>query len=403
MTGQLFRANSTYDNVYFLFVDAAGYSSIVSLNPRDRAAHAFDLLRNRLVARVNELAAEHRCARTALWNWRGDGGLFAIHDENESTARDVALEAGRCMLTLDLRHLREELRLAALAGELHIRMAIHKGAIRYSSGNQSGSIHSPDINFTAHLEKATPPNCLTISEDVYRVSGGYADLFEPVGNYENQNIYLMQPGAEPKDARRSWLRIAGLANGVPVHAYPERPSQHEKARLIEIASSDVLDLGAALNTCAGYLVTTERPALYRDAILGFLQRGGTYRCVLLDPKSEAAGLYSKLRQEDLPKKIEQVMANFARFKQRYGYTAEGLHVYHTSEFPGLHALCIDLLSPDALILYSPYLFGTQPSTSRVERGDMPYYLATTDSGQLLTTLTAAISNATTDKVLVRVL
>ncbi len=403
MSSALFRAGTTYDNVYFLFADASGYSSIVSLNPRDRATHAFEQLRSRLVTRVNKLAAEHSCARTALWSWRGDGGLLVIHDENESIARDVALEAGRCMLTLDLCQLREELRQAELEGELHIRMAIHKGVIRYSNESDPGSIHSPDINFAAHLEEATPRDCLAISEDVYRVSGRYADLFEPVGGHENRNVYLMQPGGEAGDGRCAWLRIAGLVGGVPVHAYPERPSQHEKARLIETASSEVLDLGAALNTCAGYLVTTERPALYRNAVLAFLQRGGTYRCVLLDPSSEEAGVYSKLRREDLSEKIRQVMANFARFKERHGHAADGLHVYYTNEFPGLHALCIDLHSPHALILYSPYLFGTQASTPKVERGDMPHYLATTDSGQLFTTLKDVVGSAARDEALRRVL
>ena len=44
-----------------------------------------------------------------MWAWRGDGGFLAIHDSNESTARDVALEAGRSMLTRDLPGLRDEL------------------------------------------------------------------------------------------------------------------------------------------------------------------------------------------------------------------------------------------------------------------------------------------------------
>jgi hypothetical protein len=36
---------------------------------------------------------------------------------------------------------------------------------------------------------------------------------------------------------------------------------------------------------------TERPAVYRDAVLAFLRHGGTYRCVLLDPSSEVAALF----------------------------------------------------------------------------------------------------------------
>jgi class 3 adenylate cyclase len=403
MSSEIFVAGTTYDNVYFLFVDAAGYSSIVSHNPRDRAAHAFDLLRKRVVARVNKLAVEHRCARTSLWSWRGDGGFLVIHDENESIARDVALEAGTSILALDLPHLQEELRPTDLRGELHIRVAIHKGPVQYSVENDTGAIHSSDINFAAHLEEATPRDCLAISEDVHRVSGRFADLFEPVGIHENENVYLMQLSGAAGDAKRTWLRSSGLAGGVPVHAYCQRPSQHEKARLVEVASHDVVDLGTALNTCAGYLLTTERPALYREAVLAFLGRGGTYRCVLLDPGSETTRIYSRLRQEDLSAKINGSLAKFARFKERHGEAASALHVYLTREFPGMAALCVDRLSPQALILYSPYLLSAQPSSPHLERADMPHYLATTASGELFTRLNDVIANAAADDALERIL
>ena len=104
MSSDMFCAGRTYDNVYFLFADA------------------FDLLRDRLIARVRTLAVERRCARATVWGWRGDGGFLAIHDDNESAARDVALEAGQSMLTLELPNLREELGQTGLKGDLHIRM-----------------------------------------------------------------------------------------------------------------------------------------------------------------------------------------------------------------------------------------------------------------------------------------
>jgi class 3 adenylate cyclase len=400
---EAFRTGSTYDNVYFLFLDASGYSSIVRLNPRDRAAHAFDRLRDRVVARVTKLAEEHGCARAVLWSWRGDGGFLVIHDDNESIARDIALKAARYVLTVDLPELREELRPAELRGELHIRMAVHKGPIRYAVENDTGAIHSPDINFAAHLEEVTPRDCLAISEAVHQVAGDFAELFEPVGVFEGENIYLMRPCDGTSDGRRAWLRTAGLARRVPVQGYAQRPSQREKARLIDAATSEIVDLGTALNTCAGYLVTTERPAIFRDAVLEFFRRGGIYRCVLLDPASEAVQIYSRLRREDLSVKIKGSLAKFARFKERFGAAADGLHVYQTDEFPGMAALCVDLRSPQALVLYSPYLLGARTATPVVERADMPHYLAGSDSGPLFTTLTEVIGNAINDDVVHRVL
>jgi hypothetical protein len=59
-------------------------------------------------------------------------------------------------------------------------------------------IHSDDVNFAAHLEEATPRDCLAISEDVHKVAGSYADLFELVGSHAGRNIYLMCPDSQAR-------------------------------------------------------------------------------------------------------------------------------------------------------------------------------------------------------------
>ncbi|WP_412516018.1 hypothetical protein K8Z49_32500 [Actinomadura madurae] len=403
MGQDIFQAGQAYDNVYFLFLDAAGYSSIVNLNPRDRVAHAFEVLRARVIAGVKELAAKKGCARVALWNWRGDGGFLVIHDEQESVARDVALEAGWQVLAVYLPQLREEFAKDEFQGELHLRMAIHKGPIEYLTADDTGAIHSPHINFTAHLEEATPQDHLAVSEDIYRVSGRYASSFQEAGSFEGRKVYLMGPGGQANDARRAWLRVAGLSGGVRLAGYAQRPSQQEKARLVAVAYDDVLDIGTALNTCAGYLVTTERPAYYREAVLDFLRRGGTYRCVVLDPGSEAAELCSRLWQEDLATKCHSSLERFDRFKRQHGEAAERLQVYQTDELPGAAALCIDAVSPEAMILYSPYMLTVHSSLPPVERADMPHYLATSGSGGLFEQVRSLILNAVAPERLERVL
>lgn len=45
MTTNDFLPGISYDNAYLIFVDAAGYSTIVLTNPRDQATRAFDMLR----------------------------------------------------------------------------------------------------------------------------------------------------------------------------------------------------------------------------------------------------------------------------------------------------------------------------------------------------------------------
>lgn len=368
-----FLADRTYDQVYLVFVDTSGYSTIVLSNPRDRAAYAFDLLRERIRSRITQLAARHRCARSDVWSWRGDGGFFAIHDDSESVARDVALEAARTFLTLDLRHLRDEFAQAGVEGELHLRMAVHKGTIQHTGEGRTGTIHSPDINLAAHLEKATPRDCLAVSEDVYRTAGHYAELFTEVGSHEGKQVHLMTADGGRAEAAKAWLAGRGLSDSTTVHAYPERPSSNEKARLLDAASGEVLDMGTALRASSSRLTTTERPARFRDAVLGLLRRGGSYHCFLLDPASDAAATLSRQHQEDMTRKIKDSLERFGLFKERYGQDADGLRVYQTDEFPGFSALTVDMHAPDGLILYSADLRGAGPYGA-IERGDMPHYL-----------------------------
>lgn len=398
-----FSPGSTYDNVYLLVVDASGYSSIVRGNPLDRAAHAFDLLRERAVARVHETAAARSCARASLWSWRGDGGMLAVHDESESVARDVALDAARDILRVDLPAVRESLRHTELRGELRLRVAVHKGTIRYTEDGRTGAIHSPVINLAAHLEELTPPDCLAVSEAVYQVAGRHADAFELVGDHEGSNVYLTTPTGTPQDAHRAWLTKSGLAGSSPVFVQPQRPSQLEKVRLVRAARADVIDFGTALRTSSGYLTTAERPAHYRDAVLDFLARGGTYRAVLLDPSCPATATLSEYRGENLPKKIRNSVIAFGRFKERHGKVTENLHVYQTRAFPGFAAIAVDLNSADTMILYSPYLMSMKAPAIHIEHGDTPHYLATTSSGRLLAELVALLRTALEPATLERVL
>jgi class 3 adenylate cyclase len=401
--GSPFQPGYTYENVYLIVVDAAGYSSFVRFNPRDRAARAFDLLRERIAARLDTAAAELRCARAELWSWHGDGGIFTIHDDDESAARDVALTTAQDVLRLDVEHVRAELRRMGMTGQLRLRLVVHKGTIRFSANGRTGAIHSPEVNFAAHLEEATPPDCVAISEDVHQTAGRHADAFTFVGEFEDRKIYLAAPGGAAGDARRAWLSSTGLARSWPVFAQPQRPSQQEKARLVAAANRDIVDLGTALRTSARYLTTTERPAHYRDAVLDFLARGGTYRCIVLDPTCEATATLSSYRQEDLAVKIRTSIVEFGHFKRRHGAASEGLHVYQARAFPGFAAIAVDLESPEPLILYSPYLMTMKPLDVHIEHGDTPHYLATSTSGPLLSDLVALIRVTTSTDALERVL
>ncbi len=390
------------ENTHLLFVDSAGYSTIVRANPRDRAARAFDLVRERVTSRVATIAAARRCHRAQLWSWRGDGGFFLLHDEDESVAAAVAVEAGVALIDLDLRHLREEFRQIGVDGTLHLRIAVHKGTVRVPYDGHTGAVHSPDLNFAAHLERATPPDCLAVSEDVLLVSTDLRVRFHSVGRFEGKQVRLLPGCDHPMDAAMAWLAARGFDGGVPLHGLHERPSQWEKARLVDAATTEVVELGTALRTASHYLVTTERPAHYRDAVLRFLRRGGRYRAVLLGPGSRAATVISELRSEDLVNKAKGSLEAFALFQARHPDVADRVRIYQTTAFVGFGCLAIDPESPGALLLYSPYL--PNPVVGDVtERGDMPHYLIPTTAGALFDKLRQALRSSCAEDAVTRVL
>ncbi|MBB5808220.1 class 3 adenylate cyclase [Saccharothrix ecbatanensis] len=381
-----FEAGRTYENVYLLVVDAAGYSNAVLDHPRDRVAGAFDLFRDRTVTGMSELAAANGCGRAELWSWQGDGGIFAFHDDNESVALDTALVMGRRLVRDDLHHLREHFaRMAVLSG-LHVRVALHKDTIRYRG--DSSALHTPGINFVSHLEHVTPRDCLAISEEVHRIGGDHVTDFEAVGEFEGKLVHLLAP--EGASAKRLWLAGRGFADGSAVHVYRERPSQADKARLLATADREVVDMGTALNTCAGYLTTTERPALFRNAVLAFLSRGGAYRCLVMDPDGPLTAAHAHDRREDLHSRVRRSVERFAEFKARYADVTDGFEVHQVAGYPGFAALGADLGSEHGLLMYSPYL-GVPPTAGPVlERGGMPHYLVDRSAGQVFETLRSVI-------------
>jgi class 3 adenylate cyclase len=403
MPPAMFETGRAYKHTYFMFLDAAGYSTVIAANPLDRAGDGFNLFRERAVNRVQRVARIHRCERAQLWQWRGDGGFFVIHDDNESVARDVAIGSAETFLRLDMNHLRDEFRQLGVAGELHVRLAIHRGVFHYLGDHHAQSVHSADVNFAAHLEEAAPRDCLVISHEVYQVCGPLAERFVFVGHCDGRKVYLLSTPRADADARRAWLARHGPSGWQAIHAFHERPSQQVKAGFVGSASHRVLDLGTALNTFSNYLVTTERPAWYRTAVLAFLRRGGVYDCVLLDPKSRTADDLAAARDEDIPTKIGRSMDRFAEFKSRHGAAADNMRVYQTSSYAGLHALAADLDEPDGAIMYSPYVGYTLPAASRLARGDMPHYLVTAAAETLYAKIRDLLLGCTAPDSLHRVL
>ena len=366
-----FHEDKVYKDVFMIFVDASGHSNIVKNNPSNLASKGFDLLEERLKQSIESKAQNSNCEIACVWSWLGDGGMFAVYDKDENRAMNAAISFSKDILTHDLPIIRLEFDKLCIAGDLHVRIAIHKGTISYTKNGQQGSIHSSDINWGAHLEKATPKDTVAISKEIFDIlPASERKGFVSVGEYEERKIYLFNNQRENcKEIELEWASINGFEQMERIQCYHERLSQNAKAILIRSASKKVIDFGTTLNTCSGYLDSTERPVPYRDAVKELLNKGGTFSCYIVKPNSEASNELSTLRHEDSNMKISRSLERFSRFKQKNG--EKRFEVFAMNHNPNMAAMFFDPDSENAVCLYSPYINSIDHDTGRA---DMPHYL-----------------------------
>jgi class 3 adenylate cyclase len=162
-----FEHDRQYVGVHLLFVDAKGHSTFVASNDEENVLRVFDRFEEEVERACDDASKRERCRRMQPWGWMGDGGLVVFHDDYEGTARRAALRAA--VEVLKAKDVINEWieRDDRVNGGIHIRIAIHKGALRYRE--RTGSIHSSALNLAAHAEKNAPADSIVVSEDIYRV------------------------------------------------------------------------------------------------------------------------------------------------------------------------------------------------------------------------------------------
>ncbi len=369
-----FAKDRTYENVYLVFIDASGHSNVVRSNPKDVSTQAFDLLFDKISSRLKRVVSKNRCEIAVVWSWLGDGGMIAMHDASENTAVTTALDLVQDILKLDLPSLQSEFNNEKINGELHIRIAVHKGTIKYTEEGQQGFIHSSDVNWGAHLEKATPKDSVSISKDIYDIlPNAKKNEFVPVGQFEERDAFIYSPDNGARQIVLQWKTFQGFSGMELVQCYLERLSQKDKAELIDSAKDTVIDFGTTLNTCSGYLFSTERPVPYREAVCRLLERGGSFICYMLSPDSEGSKQLVELRKENTDAKLRTSMSRFETFKKKNAKLSARFKVYQFQNNPNLAAILIDPDSEDAVCLYSPYLNVLPQNGSGTGRADMPHY------------------------------
>lgn len=183
-----FEEDRDYKDVYFMIVDTKEHSKIVQYNDSDKVDMAFDEFENVVFGSVHKKAEQKRCAIAESWGWQGDGGLFIFFDQKESFARETAISSAKEILE-QISGLNDNLRRSEVSGEIHVRIALHKGSLRYKQAR--GSIHSRELNLTSHVEKVVPSDTFAISKEIYDISGRLQKEFvETEGTFENMKFYL---------------------------------------------------------------------------------------------------------------------------------------------------------------------------------------------------------------------
>lgn len=370
----VFEAGRSYIGVYFLEIDAAGHSSIVTSNTNDVVDKVFDTLERIIFSTVEGKRQTHNCGYAEFWGWQGDGGLCVVYDENESLALKTVIASALDILDFKLTEHQSTLKELEVKGDLHLRLAIHRGSFTYKGYDRHGSIHSSDLNFVAHLESATPKNCLTITEDVYqRCPSSISEQFKPLDfPFEGSNIYLYTKESNIR-VMYDWIVNTQISESESVNMLPRRYSEEDKAHIIRHATTEVVDLGTALRTCSYYLGSGHRPAFYHPTVIDLLEQGVNYICFALNPDSEPAKYYASVRREDLKKDVQTSIEKMARFSEEVKGKSGRFALYLYSTLPYFAAITIDR-KKDGLLIYAPYMPSLKDLT--VERADSPHLVIT---------------------------
>ncbi|MFC1896729.1 hypothetical protein ACFL0Q_08760, partial [Thermodesulfobacteriota bacterium] len=136
--------------------------------------------------------------------WQGDGGIAVFpgsNDSDEESRAENATRAAEDILTsLPNVNARHEL---ADHDEVRVRLALHAGAVIWAE--ETGSIHSTDLNFVAHLQSALPHNVVGLTWEIFKgLNTRRKACCVEVGVFEDRHVYLY---AADKTAREAAAHV----------------------------------------------------------------------------------------------------------------------------------------------------------------------------------------------------
>jgi class 3 adenylate cyclase len=166
-----------------LALDAAGHSRQVRQLSAKKVHEVFRNLEKLVRTEVEKEGG-------FLLGWQGDGGIavFYVEEHTDDEIRATkALRAAENVLKM-LPILNKQYDLEG-ENQLRLRIALHAGNLIYFS--DSGSIHSDDVNFVAHLQHALPEDLIGISDQFWKALGSeHKNICLEVDFFEGHKIFL---------------------------------------------------------------------------------------------------------------------------------------------------------------------------------------------------------------------
>ena len=306
-----FKPGQDYNNVYFMKIDAKGHSSLVSQNDNDKVDRAFDNFEEVVFRAIDEANTKYRCNIVESWGWEGDGGLCIMYDIEESKARQTALLAADIILK-DLPNLNKIIARAEVTGQISVRIAIHKGSFRYKGDDRRGSIHSKQLNFCCHLEKAVPHDSIAISKEVYDIAGETKAEFTEAPTLFEENQVFLKSNREIAEIMLEWQQRANISSknatllqcDVPINEiglvgiYSQRALTEKYAKLLANAKNRIWVLGIGLG---GFQKD------HKKAVVQKAQEGLDVRLLAADPDSSKLSMLHSDQQFALPAWCDYVL------------------------------------------------------------------------------------------------
>ncbi len=181
------------------------------------------------------------------------------------------------------------------------------------------------------------------------------------GNY----VELNSPNWKPTEVRETTQKVLSLVlnPGLTLHTEGRLEIQ-QKVKFISNAQKEVVEFGVTLNTFTSYF-NSRKDSEFKSHVEVLLNRGVNFKCYLLDPECNEAGVYfddRKREQEDEIINVEPIRGSIRKLASIQKNIAEAgypgkFEVFTYKHIPYNYFMVVDGNTPNGSMMVSHYLYG----------------------------------------------